>query len=171
LVNHRIWIHPPNQLLSHHPHFMRHTDIRQFLVCNHAHTTASCCVLLANTIPPVPFSRRSSLKADAREDFGPSSTRGDLAWGPHAEPNVRDAECCPPGCGGSSCSKMRLMLQDLISEITRDPFDPSLPSIGHQPPKPVSSYLHFSRPAFYLSERLDYFRKSATCLPLMSDIT
>jgi hypothetical protein len=46
------------------------------------------------------------------------------------------------------------MLQDLITEITRDPLDPSAPSIGHQPPKPVSFYLHSSRPAFYLSEGL-----------------
>ncbi|KAE9968092.1 hypothetical protein EG328_007794 [Venturia inaequalis] len=86
----------------------------------------------------VPFNRQWSQPSDAVEDPRPPSTHQDLVWGSHAESKGRDVGCCQPGCKGQSCIKLRSMLQDLISEITKDPLDPSAPAIGHQPPKPIS---------------------------------
>lgn len=92
----------------------------------------------ANETRTVPFNQQWRQASDAVEDIRPPSTHQDRAWDSHVEPKIRDAGCCRPGCEGQSCIKLRSMLQDLISEITRDPLDPSAPAIGHQPPKPVS---------------------------------
>lgn len=97
------------------------------IVCSNAHA-----------IPTVPFDRQWSQSSDAVEDIRPSSVHRNLAWGSRVESKGRDAGCCRPGCEGQSCIKLRSMLQDLISEITKDPLDPSAPAIGHRPPKPVS---------------------------------
>jgi len=96
---------------------------------------------LANTMPPVPFSPQSGKQPDTQKTALPPIIGQEFARGSHADSSARNADCCQPGCEGSSCRKLRGMLQDLISEITRDPLAPTIPLIGYQPPKPVSACL------------------------------
>jgi len=73
--------------------------------------------------------QHSSPFHDTTHDHAAVATQDRLAWASRADQASRAADCCLPGCQGSSCTRLRSLVQDLVSEIcTRDPHISGVPS-------------------------------------------
>lgn len=73
-------------------------------------------------------------------DHALAAPQKSTAWESHADQPSRDAVCCSPGCQGPGCSRLRSIVQDLVTEIcTRDPLiSGATSSSEYLPPKLVS---------------------------------
>lgn len=94
-----------------------------------------CSVKSATNIPPVPNRPFSS----HRRDTVPNLLAIGRAWESQTRQAASSLECCKPGCQGPSCTQLRFLVQQLISEVCfRDPLSSTSSASGIPPPAQVS---------------------------------